>query len=107
MLFVGVFFATNATEMIVKKSGKEFFIASRIDEEHVIVYNFRNCMFNDLFTFYKVSLLKDSGGIIPSNFEKLPAIILNESTSDNIGPFAVKLGGWCGGNHGENRTKER
>lgn len=107
MLFVGVFFATNATEMIVKKSGKEFFIASRIDEEHVIVYNFRNCMFNDLFTFYKVSLLKDSGGIIPSNFEKLPAIILNESTSDNIGPFAVKLGGWCGGNHAYKDEKTR
>ena len=25
--------------------------------------------------------------------------LLNEATSDNIGPFELMAGGWCGGNH--------
>ena len=60
-------------------------------------YHFRKCMYNDLYTFYRVSLSGDS----------LKNEIVNEATSDNIGPFLIKNGGWTGGNHiyKDNKTK--
>lgn len=63
----------------------------------VYEYHFRKCMYNELYTFYRVALTTDS----------LKNEIVNETTSDNIGPFLIKSGGWTGGNHiyKDNKTK--
>ncbi|BEG97844.1 hypothetical protein [Bacteroides sedimenti] len=57
-------------------------------------------MANDLFTFYRVSIVSASGD----------TMIVNEALSDNIGPFDIQNGGWCGGNHlfsdGKTKTAE-
>lgn len=74
---------------IITKTGEDVYISSMIDDRHVINYWFKKCMANDLFTFYRVSITSDS-----TNTQ-----IVNETYSDNIGPFNILEGGWCGGNH--------
>lgn len=74
---------------IIKKTGESVYISSMIDNRHEINYWFKKCMTNDLFTFYRVSITSDS-----TNTQ-----IVNEACSDNIGPFNIQKGGWCGGNH--------
>lgn len=73
----------------IKKAGEDVYVSSRIDDYHEISYWFKKCMANDLFTFYRVSVTSDSTG----------TTVVNEAYSDNIGPFEVRGGGWCGGNH--------
>jgi len=73
----------------IKKVGENVYISSRIDKTHEINFWFKKCMANDLFTFYRVSTVYISDGIT----------IVNEAYSDNIGPFDIRNGGWCGGNH--------
>lgn len=78
----------------IKKIGENVYISSAIDESHEINYWFKRCMANDLFTFYRVSLVyRNIGADLPGS------IIVNEASSDNIGPFNIRKGGWCGGNH--------
>ena len=80
----------SQTELsIIKKTGEDVYISSMIDDRHVINYWFKKCMANDLFTFYRVSITTDSSD----------TQIVNEAYSDNIGPFNILEGGWCGGNH--------
>ncbi len=74
---------------IIKKTGENVYISSTIDDHHEISYWFKKCMANDLFTFYRVSITSDS----------TDTTIVNEACSDNIGPFNIRAGGWCGGNH--------
>ena len=79
----------SQTELsIIKKTGEDVYISSMIDDRHVINYWFKKCMANDLFTFYRVSITSDS----------TDTQIVNEAYSDNIGPFNILEGGWCG-NH--------
>lgn len=73
----------------IRKEGDNVFISSKIDNNHEINYWFKRCMANDLFTFYRVSISSDSAD----------TKIVNEAYSDNIGPFEIEGGGWCGGNH--------
>ncbi|MDD2611426.1 MAG: hypothetical protein PHR38_01430 [Bacteroidales bacterium] len=84
----------------IKKVGENVYISSRIDKTHEINFWFKKCMANDLFTFYRVSMVDASDGIT----------IVNEAYSDNIGPFDILNGGWCGGNHlfsdGKTKTAE-
>lgn len=84
----------------IRTSGENVYISSRIDKTHEISFWFKKCMANDLFTFYRVSLIDASGNIS----------IVNEAYSDNIGPFDIINGGWCGGNHlytdGKTKTAE-
>lgn len=84
----------------VKKTGENVYISSKIDECHEINYWFKQCMANGLFTFYRVSIASGSGG----------NTVVNEACSDNIGPFDIRNGGWCGGNHllanGKTKTAE-
>lgn len=82
----------------IKKRGENVCISSSIDVNHEINYWFKRCMANDLFTFYRVSIGSRSGN----------RIVVNEASSDNIGPFEIRKGRWCGGNHlysdGKTRT---
>lgn len=73
----------------IRKAGENVYVSSRIDDHHEINYWFKKCMANDLFTFYRVSITSDSAG----------TTVVNEAYSDNIGPFEIRDGGWCGGNH--------
>ncbi|MDD2437411.1 MAG: hypothetical protein PHG27_06440 [Massilibacteroides sp.] len=85
----------------LKKRGENVYISSMIDEYHEINYWFKKCMANDLYTFYRVSITSVSSGC---------NTIVNEAFSDNIGPFDIQDGGWCGGNHlftdGKTKTAE-
>ena len=89
-IFLPLLAYSQENSSTVRKIGENIHISSRIDQHHEINYWFKKCMANDLFTFYRVSILSDSVNII----------IANEAHySDNIGPFYIKDGGWCGGNH--------
>ena len=49
-----------------------------------IAIDFAPCMANELFTFSSVAL---------------DSVVVNKTSSDNIGPFGLVGGGWSGGNH--------
>lgn len=84
----------------IKKIGENVYVSSRIDKTHEINYWFKRCMANNLFTFYSVSIINASD----------MNTVVNEALSDNIGPFDILNGGWCGGNHlfsdGKTKTAE-
>lgn len=84
---------------IIKKAGGDIFISSKMDNETDILYWFKRCMFNDIFTFYRVGMLHNNGVLPVSNPDTVPDTVLNLTVSDNIGPFDIESGGWCGGNH--------
>ena len=54
------------------------------DRGDTLHYEFKKCMSNRLFTFSRVEL---NGKVV------------NEATSDNIGPFLLENQAWTGGNH--------
>jgi hypothetical protein len=56
-------------------------------------------MYNNLFTFYRVGVSHGKNHLISQHPDNIPEKILNIASSDNIGPFEIKNGGWCGGNH--------
>lgn len=88
-----------ASEMFVKISGEDCYISAKMDEETDILYWFRRCMANELYTFYRVGVLENKGSEPTDKPDIEPEKILNLAESDNIGPFLIKDYGWCGGNH--------
>ena len=64
-----------------------------------ILYWFKKCMFNELFTFYRVGTIANSMPAPTTLPDTSPASVLNLAYSDNIGPFNITGYGWCGGNH--------
>ena len=70
--------------MKVALDGEFLAIESRLEGCHSIRYEFSRCMANHIYTFCRV--LVDS-------------VVVNEATSDNIGPFLIENSGWTGGNH--------
>lgn len=70
--------------MKVALDGEFLAIESRLEGCHSIRYEFSRCMANHIYTFSRV--LVDS-------------VVVNEATSDNIGPFLIENSGWTGGNH--------
>lgn len=89
----------NLGSQWIKKEGENIYIISRLDSTADILYWFKKCMFNELFTFYKVALIDDRLFSPFTISDSIPMTILNWAYSDNIGPFDVNGGGWCGGNH--------
>lgn len=89
----------NTPLMHVVRNGEELYIASRTEAARDIVYHFRRCMFNELYTFYRVGF-RPAGDAAPSS-EATAADITwaNTASSDNIGPMRIAEGGWCGANH--------
>ena len=86
-------------EMCVHVIGGDCFISSKSGNGHDIIFHFRKCMANNLYTFYRVGILSDNGELPVGDPERTPDMIVNEAYSDNIGPFLVEGRGWCGGNH--------
>jgi hypothetical protein len=91
---------------IVKKTGENLYISAKMDSTADILYWFKKCMYNNLYTFYRVGTIANSS-TLPTTPDANPETTLNEATSDNIGPFLINGGGWCGGNHAytNNRTR--
>lgn len=89
----------NAPLMHVVRDGEELYIASRTDATRDIVFHFRPCMFNKLYTFYRVGF-RAAGDAAPSSDATAADVTwVNVTSSDNIGPMRVEHGGWCGANH--------
>ena len=65
------------------------------------IYWFKKCMANQLYTFFRVGYReKEQNGTKENNyFNDAKTCIINATSSDNIGPFAMYPGGWVGGNH--------
>lgn len=86
-------------EMRVKITGEDLYISAKLDAETDILYWFKKCMFNELFTFYRVGTIANSMPAPTTLPDTSPASVLNLAYSDNIGPFNITGYGWCGGNH--------
>ena len=84
--------------MRVRLAGENLYITAKLDAGHDIVYWFKRCLFNELYTFYRVGLI-DNEEETASDPLKEPTTVLNLAYSDNIGPFAISGNGWCGANH--------
>lgn len=89
----------SADLMYVKVSGDDCWISAKMDRETDILYWFRKCMANGLFTFYRVGIVSDTSALSVETPYMKPDKILNLASSDNIGPFLITGYGWCGGNH--------
>lgn len=74
-------------------------VDSRLSPGCNIMYEFRKCMFNELFTFSRVGLYPDRTYLSLSDFLSPPLSSINTATSDNIGPVDIAAGGWAGGSH--------
>lgn len=57
---------------------------ANVENNHLLTFEFSECMANRLFTFSRV--MADS-------------VVANKADSDNIGPFLLEGRGWTGGNH--------
>lgn len=90
---------TISGKMRVKIVGEDLYISAKLDVKNDILYWFKKCMFNQLYTFYRVGTIANNMPE-PTNFPDVaPFYVLNLSYSDNIGPFNINGHGWCGGNH--------
>lgn len=98
-LYYGCFTAWCSHLHVIKRVGEEIFISSKMDGETDVLYWFKRCMFNNIFTFYRVGMLHNDNILPVSDPDSAPDKVLNLSVSDNIGPFDIEKGGWCGGNH--------
>lgn len=86
-------------KMFVKRQGDDLYISAKMDRSTDIVYWFKRCMFNELYTFYRVGIIGNNDAVPTNKPETQPGVVLNLAYSDNIGPFAVAGCGWCGANH--------
>ena len=87
------------SKMRVKITCEDLYISAKLDAETDILYWFKKCMFNELFTFYRVGTIANSMPAPTTLPDTSPASVLNLAYSDNIGPFNITGYGWCGGNH--------
>lgn len=89
----------SSTKQYVKMLGDKLYIGAKFDAAHDILIVFEKCMFNELMTFSKVGLA-DNAAFLPSKCpDRQISRVLNEASSDNIGPVMLTQGGWVGGNH--------
>lgn len=86
-------------QMRVLMKGENLYIGARLDPSYDILYWFKKCMFNNLYTFYQVGIYPNSDFMPLHDPSIQPSHILNLAFSDNIGPFSISGYGWCGGNH--------
>lgn len=85
--------------MYVKRQGDNLYISAKMDASTDILYWFKRCLFNEVYTFYRVGTLPNTDRTPTTRPESEPAEVLNLAYSDNIGPFNIQGGGWCGANH--------
>ena len=51
---------TISEEMRVKITGEDLYISAKLDAKTDILYWFKKCMFNELFTFYRVGTIDNN-----------------------------------------------
>lgn len=85
--------------MYVKRQGDDLYISAKMDASTDILYWFKRCLFNEVYTFYRVGTLFNTDRTPTTRPESEPDEVLNLAYSDNIGPFGIQGGGWCGANH--------
>lgn len=90
--------AEGESKMVVSVRGENCFISSGINDSTSLLFWFKKCMANELYTFYEVALTKVITAV-PSEELINNSLLVNQAFSDNIGPFLVEGVGWCGGNH--------
>ncbi|MEG1539550.1 MAG: hypothetical protein RR383_06335 [Muribaculaceae bacterium] len=88
-----------SSQLRVKTVGDDLYISAKLDKDTDILYWFKKCMFNELYTFYRVGLISNSSRVPTNTPDVEPTTLLNLAFSDNIGPFSIVGNGWCGGNH--------
>lgn len=86
-------------ELFVKRQGENCYISAKLTDQTDIVYWFKKCLFNELYTFYRVGVVSNSRPTPTKVPNAEPELTLNLAFSDNVGPFSVSGGGWCGANH--------
>ncbi|WP_343562106.1 hypothetical protein [Sphingobacterium sp.] len=92
-------FEILSSKQYVKMLDSKLYIGAKFDAYNDIIIAFEKCMFNELMTFSKVGLA-DNLTLLPLAYpERKINRVLNETSSDNIGPVMLKQGGWVGGNH--------
>ncbi len=85
--------------MYVKRQGDDLYISAKMDASTDILYWFKRCLFNEVYTFYRVGTRSNTDRMPTTRPESEPDVVLNLAYSDNIGPFSIQGGGWCGANH--------
>lgn len=101
---VDSFYSRNALKegySVVKiDSNGEVRLLSRMNDEKAIYIHFKKCMFNELYTYYKVGYVNYSDiNLTDYTFTNIDTILT--TGSDNIGPLNIS-GNWTGGNHSYN-----
>ncbi len=91
-------------QLYLRREGDNLYLSAKMDRRTDIIYWFKPCMFNELYTFYRVGITPNNDALPTTHPEIAPQTILNLAYSDNIGPFAIAGCGWCGANH---KYKER
>lgn len=89
----------RSERMFVRREGDDLYVSAKMDGKRDIVYHFRRCMFNELYTFCRVGMTRNDDPRPTQHPEAGPEVVLNSTHSDNIGPFGVAGYNWCGGNH--------
>ena len=82
----------------VSVEGDVVYVASKVSRTTDIIYQFQKCMFNSLFTFYRVGFVENNNAY-PNALNRNSVTWVNVATSDNIGPISIEGAGWCGANH--------
>lgn len=92
---------TNNNRYAYSYDGSILLVAYNDGSGYETVYQFNKCMNNNLFTFAKVGYREVNRTFpVATDIMTDPSIvILNQTSSDNIGPFLMTTGGWTGGNH--------
>lgn len=86
--------------MYYKVGGDSISIVSKFDSQYDLKIVFSKGMANELMTFTRVGLVPNSNSDLnPKSIDSLPTVILNTTSSDNIGPIKTVSNGWIGGNH--------
>lgn len=92
-------FAMPASGILhVVRQGEIIVAAAKLSPETDIIYRFRRCMANELYTFHRVGIIANSDSL-PDASTAADATWVNIADSDNIGPYDVRYGNWTGGNH--------
>ena len=70
---------TISEEMRVKITGEDLYISAKLDAKTDILYWFKKCMFNELFTFYRVGTIDNNMPAPATLPDASPTSLLSES----------------------------
>lgn len=71
--------------MYVKRQGGDLYISAKLDERTDITYWFRRCMFNELYTFYRVGITRNRAALPPRSPRPNPPSCSTRRTATTSG----------------------